>query len=190
MYRGVILPIEVDRRVVTGLLPAMRTLLGFTGYTTVDFERGRFGTFTEFRDRAAAEVVCSATPGAIRAMVADLIPAPPDASIATVLYSSRLEGHAGYLVHRAYSGCRDVGELARRVNGNPPPIIAATPGLRGFTLMDMGDGKVVSLNLFDVMGNAETAHDHVGALVAPHAADLLPLRPEVMVGRVLSEIRS
>lgn len=190
MYRGVILPIEVDRRVVTGLLPAMRTLLGFTGYTTVDFERGRFGSFTEYRDRAAAEVACSASPGAIRAMVADLIPTPPDSSLASVLYASRLEGHAGYLVHRAYSGCRDVGELARRVNEGPPPGSAAAPGLRGFTLMNMGDGKVVSLTLFDVMGNAETAHDHVEALVDPDAADLLPQRPEVMVGRVLSEIRS
>ena len=189
MYRDVLLPVEVDRRVVTGLLPAMRSLLGFTGYTTVDFERGRFGTFTEYRDRAAAEVVCSATPGVIRSIVADLIPAPPVFSIGTVLCRERREGHAGYLVHRTYAGVGDAGELAGRMSERLPAAMAAAPGLLGCTLMDMGDGHAVWLSLFDTYGHAECGHAPMDAIVRQHLADLLPHPPETLTGKVLSEIR-
>lgn len=189
MYSGVLLPVEVDRRVVTGLLPAMRSLLGFTGYTTVDFERGRFGTFTEYRERAAAEVVCSATPGAIRSIVADLIPSPPVSSIGAVLCAERLEGMAGYLVHRAYAGCSDAGVLGPRMIERLPDLMQAAPGLRGSTVMDMGDGHVVWLILFDTYGHAESCRATVDSIVKQHMADLLPFPPDAMTGKVLSEIR-
>ena len=65
LYRSVILPAEIDRRVVTGIVPALRTLPGFISFTTVDFGGGRFGSFTLYARREEAERVSAAAPSVV-----------------------------------------------------------------------------------------------------------------------------
>lgn len=190
IYRGVILPQEIDRRAITAALPAMRTVAGFLGYTTVDFGGGVFATFTLYAGREQAETVTAAVPGVIRSSLSDLIPRPPELRQGSVLSSHRTEEQAGVMVMRRYAGCDDAAELDRRIAQLLLPRFAVLPGFQGYSLVDEGGGYVTSLNLFGTAEDAEVLDGLAAPLVRRHLSDLLPLPPETMTGRVLSEIRA
>jgi hypothetical protein len=187
LYRGVILPTEIDRRVVTGIVPALRVLPGFISFSTVDFGGGLFGSFTLYARRDEAERVSAAAPGVVRNSLGDLIPGPAEVRGGTVLHRRRTEGKASVMIVRRYEGCADPAELKRRITAQLLPRFAALPGLHGYCLVDDGQGRVSSLSLF---GTPEDA-DVLGVLAAPlvqrNLSDLLPLPPETLVGQVLSE---
>lgn len=187
LYRSVILPAEIDRRVVTGIVPALRTLPGFISFTTVDFGGGRFGSFTLYARREEAERVSAAAPSVVRNSLGDLIPGPAELRGGEVLRRMRTAGKASVLVMRRYDGCPDPAELDRRIATQMLPRFAALPGFHGYCLVDDGGGRVSSLNLFGTPEDADMLGVLAGPLVQRHLSDLLPLAPETLVGQVLSE---
>ncbi len=189
LYRGVVLPIEIDRRAVTGIVPALRTRPGFMGYMTVDFGGGVFASYTAYADKAASEAVLAAVPGVIRSSLSDLMPHAAEVSGGTVLHCHRGPGKAGVLTVRSYAGCSDPAELERRVASQLLPRFVAVPGFQGYLLLDAGQGRVMSLNLFGTLEDAEVLNAMAAPLVQRTLGDLLPSPPETLVGRVLSEIR-
>lgn len=187
LYRGVILPTEIDRRVVTGIVPALRVLPGFLSFTTVDFGGGLFGSFTLYARREEAERVSAAAPGVVRNSLSDLIPGPAALRGGEVLHRLRTTGKASTMVLRRYDGCPDPVELERRIATLLLPRFAALPGLHGYCLVDDGQGRVSSLNLFGTPEDADVLGMLAAPLVQRHLSDLLPLPPETLVGKVLSE---
>lgn len=187
LYRDVLLPEEINRRVVTAAVPAMRTLPGFLGYTMVDFRSGRLGSYTMFAHQAEAERMAAEVPALIRVTLADLIPLPGELRAGEVLLHHRSTGPAGTMAVRRYAGCTDTPELARRIGTQILPRFAALAGFQGYTLVDEGEGQVTTLSLFATAADLEVAGALVAPLVGLHLPDLLPGPPETMVGRVLSE---
>lgn len=186
LYRDVLLPEEINRRVVTAAVPAMRTVPGFLAYTLVDFRGGVLGSFTLFADRTGADRMAAAVPALVRGTLADLIPLPPEVRAGEVPLHRRVAGRADAMAVRRHAGCTDVPELARRIDTLILPHLAALPGFHGYTLVDEGQGRVSSLTLFGTRAELEAAHAQVG----PDLAALLPGAPETMVGRVLSDNRA
>lgn len=190
LYRGVVLPIEIDRRAMTGVVPALRTRPGFMGFITVDFGAEVFATFTAYADKADSEAVLAAVPGVIQRSLSDLIPRPAEVSGGDVLLRHRADGRAEVLVVRRYSACADAAELAQRVGTQLLPRFTALPGFKGYMLVDAGQGEVLSLNLFGTAGDADVLNTLAAPLVRQHLADLLPMPPQTLVGQVLSDIRA
>lgn len=189
LYRGVILPAEIDRRAVTGVVPALKVLPGFVSYTTVDFGAGLFGSFTLYARQEEAERVSAAAPGVVRNSLSDLVPGQAELRSGTVLRRFRTGEKASMLVVRRYDGCADTAELERRISTQLLPRFAGLPGFQGYCLADDGQGRVTSMNLFGTREDAEVLNALAAPLVQRHLSDLLPLPPETLVGQVLSETR-
>lgn len=187
LYRGVILPAEVDRRAVTGIVPALRILPGFISYTTVDFGSGLFASFTLYAGRVEADRVSAAAPGVVRNSLSDLIPGEAELRSGDVLHRQRTADRASIMVLRRYGGCPDPAELSRRIATQMLPRFAGLQGFNGYILSDDGAGRVSSVNLFGTPEDAEFMGMMAGPLVQRLLPDLLPLPPETLVGRVLSE---
>lgn len=190
LYRNVLLPVEVDRRAVTGVLPAMRTLPGFHGYLTADMGGGVLCTLVTFTTRAPAEVIAASTPEVVRKVMGDLMPTLPEIRIGAVLAAERAAGRALHLTLRQYDGCPDAAALHRRIGDGPGAALRALPGFRGHALIDFGTGRVTAVSLFDSESHAAQADALVQALVVARLADLLPQPAAVLSGRVLSDIQA
>lgn len=189
LYQGVIMPMEIDRRVLTGVVPALRIKPGFMGYMTVDFGGGVFASYTAYAEQAQSEEVLTVVPGVVRTSLADLIPRAAEVTGGNVLRHHRGPSTARVMVMRSYDGCPDLVELDRRIATRLLPRFAALPGFHGYMLLDAGRGQVLSLNLFGTPDDAEVLNGLAAPLVRQHLADLLPAPPETRMGRVLSEIR-
>jgi hypothetical protein len=190
LYRDVLLPEEINRRVVTAAVPAMRTLPGFLGYTLVDFRGGRLGSYSMFAGKAGAERMAMDVPGLTRGTLRDLIQLPPEVRAGEVVLHRRVAGRAETMVVRHHGGCTDAPELARRIDTLILPRLAALAGFHGYTLVDEGAGRVTSLSLFGTRAELEAAEAVAAPLEALHLAELLPGAAETMVGRVLSDNRA
>ncbi len=186
LYRDVLLPEEINRRVVTAAVPAMRTLPGFMAYTMVDFRGGVLGSYTLFADRTGADRMAAAVPALVRGTLSDLMQQPPEVRAGEVLLHHRGAGRADAMAVRRHAGCTEVPELARRIDSLVLPRLATLAGFQGHALVDEGQGQVALFTLFATRAELEAAH----AQVAPDLAALLPGAPETMVGRVLSDNRA
>lgn len=187
IYRGIMLPVEVDRRAVAALVPVMRMHPGFRRFTTADLGRGRFCTLAHYTDRAAADTVSASAPAAVRSVMGGLVPEPPELRFCQVMRFVRTQGRVRQLVLHSYEACPDAREMDLRAGELLLPMLCAQPGFRGYTTLDCGAGRITTATLFDSADDAEDATAQVHRLVATDFADLLPIRPDVLTGRVLSE---
>jgi hypothetical protein len=90
---------------------------------------------------------------------------------------------------RKYDGCHDVAALNRRVQEVLTPAIKGMKGFRSYAVVDLGDGSVASISMFETRQDAEAANQSVRPLVQQNLLDLVPNPPVVMVGEVLSEAK-
>lgn len=94
-----------------------------------------------------------------------------------------------FISFRTYEGCRDARELDRRVMEALIPKLRRFDGFHSYSIVDLGNKRVMSISVFDTRAQAEEATMQVRSLVREHLSDLLPNPPEVMIGEVLSESR-
>jgi hypothetical protein len=79
-------------------------------------------------------------------------------------------------------------EVARRVNEQFLQQIGKVPGLRGYYLIDSGDGVIASVNIFNTKLGVEESNKIGVAWAKAAAADLLePVQVEITAGQVVAE---
>jgi hypothetical protein len=89
---------------------------------------------------------------------------------------------------RKYAGCPDVQEANRRIQA-VVQTITDLPGLQSYGVVDLGDGQLATVSLFDTrdqaLQSAEVAQNTW--LSEEHKfAEVLPNAPEISMGEVLS----
>ena len=98
-------------------------------------------------------------------------------------------GKTVFVTIRKYTGCRDQGEVARVTTAELLPVLRKVPGFRSFVGVDIGEGSIISIGVFDSKEAAELANERARAVVGKSLAPLLPNAPEVMVGEIFADSR-
>lgn len=78
-----------------------------------------------------------------------------------------------------------VDELMRRVEEGFVPIVSRAPGFIAYYALDVGDGVVASINVFEDQAGAEESDRRAADWVKENVASLLPNPPQVTAGEVI-----
>ena len=93
---------------------------------------------------------------------------------------------AMYATVRRYEGVTDPKEVARQVEEHFLPIISEMPGFVAYSLVDAGEGVMVSTSVFEHKDAEEQTNYVAGKFVQEHLLPLLPNRPQITAGEVVA----
>jgi hypothetical protein len=91
-----------------------------------------------------------------------------------------------YVAVRRYEGVTNPSEAGRIVNEGFVPLISEIPGFVAYYWVDAGDGVMVSTSVFEHKDAEEQTNFVAGEFVAEHLAPLMPNRPQITAGEVVS----
>jgi hypothetical protein len=91
-----------------------------------------------------------------------------------------------YAAVRRYEGVTDPKEVARQVEEHFLPIISEMPGFVAYSLVDAGDGVMVSTSVFEHQAAEEQSSWKAGQFTAEHIAPLSPNPPQITAGDVVA----
>lgn len=80
---------EVNRRVVTNLIPTLRAFSGYQSYSIIYLGNGTVVSISVFDTREQAECATQQVRGLVQEHLADLIPNPPEVTIGELLRENR-----------------------------------------------------------------------------------------------------
>lgn len=76
---------ELDRRIATHLMPALRAMAGFRSYATADLGAGRVASISLFDSQANAESATAQVRGLVAEHLKDMVPNPPEVLVGRVM---------------------------------------------------------------------------------------------------------
>ena len=79
----------------------------------------------------------------------------------------------------------NVAEIARRAESGFVPIISSVPGFVVYTLVDCGNGRVITTSFFDDQAGAEESVKKASSWVKENLGPLIPNPPKVTSGEVV-----
>ncbi len=87
---------------------------------------------------------------------------------------------------RVYRNAGSENELAKLVDERVLPAINTAPGFRTHYAVDVGDGVVASVSIFEETAGAEESNRMAADFVRADLASLLPNPPDIASGEVIS----
>ena len=177
---------EIVRRAREDFVPLISSAPGFVSYTIVDAGADGLITVSIFEDRAGAEESVRMAANWIRENLASLLPNPPQVTIGEVSIREIKENvRPSYGVMRRYKfNPGDVAEVTRLVREGLVPQITSAPGFGIYTVLDAGEGVVVSLSAFTDRASAEASTQQALAWAREHLGSFHPQPPQVISGEI------
>jgi len=87
---------------------------------------------------------------------------------------------------RRYEGVANPQEAAKRVREEFVPFISKLPGFVEYYWVDLGQGVMLSISVFDTLPNAIEGNQAAVAWVRSNMASVLPPNPRVESGKVVA----
>lgn len=87
---------------------------------------------------------------------------------------------------RRYEGITDPGEAGRMVDESFVPLIKQLPGFVAYFWVDVGNGVMTSLSVFQDKAGADKSVEIARQWVREHAPDRFPNPPQVSEGPVVA----
>lgn len=175
---------ETVRRAHDGFLPLIGAAPGFVGYGIADGGGGQVATVSYFDTREQAEGSVKLGAGWIGEQLASLLTTPPAVTSGQVRVRA-FKAAPAYTVIRTYrANPGDVEDIVRRAESGFVPLISTAPGFATYTILDAGDGTVVSLSGFATREQAEASVRLAADWVRQNLAPLVPNAPDVFAGSV------
>ena len=177
---------DIVRRAREDFVPLISSAPGFVSYTIVDAGTDGLLTVSIFEDRAGAEESVRMAATWVRESLASLLPNPPQVTIGAVSIREIKENvRPSYGVMRRYKfNPGDVAEVTRRVREGLVPQITSAPGFAIYTVLDAGEGVVVSLSAFTDRASAEASTQQALAWAREHLGSFHPQPPQVISGEI------
>jgi hypothetical protein len=91
-----------------------------------------------------------------------------------------------YAAVRRYEGVTDPGEAGRLVGESFVPLLEHVPGFIAYYWLDVGDGVMASMSVYEDQAGADESVRIAHGWVAENAATLLPNAPDVIEGDVVA----
>ena len=89
-----------------------------------------------------------------------------------------------YLTIRSYKGATNFGEIEDKVNTDLIPQFRETKGFNGYYLVDLGNGELASITIFDTREQTDAATEKVKGWVSENLKANLPNAPTITSGEV------
>lgn len=160
---------------------------GFVSYVVAQGLDGSsdFVTTSTFEDRAGTDASVELAAEWAKVNLAKLTLAPPQITVGEVLIDYVKEHRpARWAVMRTYTGISHVDEIYRRVNANLLPLLAESPGLASYRLIDAGAGIGVTSSAYADRHSAEAAGLIIRQWVKGNLGDLVPDPPAELLGDI------
>ncbi len=90
-----------------------------------------------------------------------------------------------YASIRVYRNAGSVNEPAKLVDERLLPAISTAPGFRAYYAVDVGDGVVASVSIFEDPAGAEESNRMAADFVREDLASLFPNPPDIASGEVI-----
>jgi len=90
-----------------------------------------------------------------------------------------------YAAVRRYEGVTDPSEVARQMEEHFLPMISEMPGFVAYYVVDVGDGVMDSISIFEHKEAEEQSSWRAGQFVAQYIAPLTPNPPQITAGDVV-----
>ncbi len=91
-----------------------------------------------------------------------------------------------YATVRRYDGIANPPEATKRVRDSFVPLVSAIPGLIEYDWVDLGQGAMLSVSVFDTLANAIKSNQTAADWVRTGLGSVLPQNPRVEVGKVVA----
>jgi len=172
---------EIVRRAETGFVPLISRAPGFVSYRLATGDNGEVITVSTFEDKRGADESVATAAGWVKENLAELVPTPPQVTSGTVrVRKVNSSEQPKYGVMRRYRGVvGSVTDMASKVEREFVPIVSTVPGFASYTLIDAGDGTVITLSAFRDQAGADASTQKAAGWIKENMAQLLPNAPEV-----------
>ena len=87
---------------------------------------------------------------------------------------------------RKYEGINNAAEAARKIQEGFLPLIAGMPGFVEYLWVDLGQGAMLSVSVFDDLAHAIEANQLTAGWVAMNMPSLLPQACRIESGKVVT----
>jgi len=177
---------EVVDRAREGFVPLIKASPGFVSYVLVDAGKGRALTVSTFADKAGAEGSVRLAAGWVKEHLAMLLPTPPEVlGGETRVREVNPRARPTYGVLRRYTADpANVLEIVHRAKEGFVPLISAATGFGRYSIIDAGNGDLVSLTAYESEAAATESTRLAAGWVKEHLSRLLPAPPEVTAGTI------
>ncbi len=91
-----------------------------------------------------------------------------------------------YITVRRYEGVPDPQEAAKRVKESFVPFISALPGFVEYKWIDLGQGVMLSISVFDTLANAIDSNQAAVVWVRANLTSVLPQNPRIESGKIVA----
>lgn len=93
-----------------------------------------------------------------------------------------------YATVRYYEGITDTAEVCRRINEGFVPLLRDVSGFVDYTVVDGGDGTLVTIGVFEDESGAEESNRRSWEWIQGEgdSASLVPNRPRITTGEVMT----
>jgi heme-degrading monooxygenase HmoA len=172
---------EIVRRAEAGFVPLISRAPGFVSYRLASGDNGEVITVSTFEDKRGADESVATAARWVKENLAELVPTPPQVISGTVRVRQVKSGEQPtYGVMRRYHGVvGSVTDMASQVERGFLPIVSTVPGFASYSLIDAGDGTVVTLSAFRDRTGADASTQKAAGWIKENMAKLLPNAPEV-----------
>src|SRR5262249_4702798 len=100
--------------------------------------------------------------------------------------AGRRRPHHVYCSIRRYEGVTNVAEAGRKAKDGFIPIVSKLPGFLGWSLVDAGNGVMISTSIFENKAAAEESDRRAAEWSKANMKDISPNPPKIMAGEVLA----
>ncbi|HXT37352.1 MAG TPA: hypothetical protein VN837_17395 [Chloroflexota bacterium] len=189
-------PLAIDEIVSSareGFVPLIRSVKGFVSYTMLEAGADGLVTVSTFEDRAGAEESVRVAADWVKENLAGRVLGPPEVTTGEIsIRELATSGSLGYGIMRRYQfKPGDIAEVTRLVREGLVPRITSAPGFVIYTVLDAGNGVVVSLSGFTDRASAEASSQQTLAWVREHLGSFHPEAPRITSGQTkLREVAS
>ena len=182
---------EEVRLVETGFVPLLKRVAGFVSYSLTT-DGTQVDTGSTFQDRAGAEESVRLAAPWVKEHFSAIIPTPPSVITGDIRVRLLMAGRPlRYGVLRDYQvNPSDVDELVRRAEAGFVPIISAAPGFAAYSIIDAGNGRIITRSAFDTPAHAEESVRLAATYVKENLAAMMPTPPTVTAGQIRLSARA
>jgi hypothetical protein len=183
---------EIVRRAETGFIPLISRAPGFVSYRLATGDDGEVVTVSTFETKQGADESVATAAGWVKENLAALVPTPPQVTSGTVrVRKVAASEQPKYGVMRRYRGVvGSVADMANRVEREFVPIVGAVPGFASYSLIDGGDGTVVTSSAFRDRAGADASTEKAAGWIKQNLAQLLPNAPDVTRANIHAGVTS
>jgi hypothetical protein len=181
---------EVVRRIAEGGVPIIKSIPGFVAYGILDAGGGKLVTYSVYESQVGTEESTKRAAAWVKEHIASMLPTPPQV-LAGEVQLREVKDKPKYAVIRHYQvDAKNMGEIVSRAKSGFVPLVNKLPGFATYTILDAGNGVLVTLSGFATKAGAEESTKKAATWVNENLKQLVPHPPEVTAGEVRVMVRA